>query len=431
MNNLQKTLYVTALVLTLFIGGVMTGEYKTFPYGFAKPFVEVVSGMKFAASIQSYNDEIRWKPTENGKSGVTLNTPEALQGYTLVTTTHDQTVRLIDMNGKRVHEWNAPFNSIFPNQDHLLEPHFLDDSFFYLRDAELFADGSILVMYGVGGLTPWGAGLVKLDKDSKVEWKIADYFYNDMFYNPDDNRIYALFHKVRQKPIEGYDELKTPFLEDNIAVIDATGKKIDDIPVIETIRQSPFANFLTLLVHSPEGDYTHTNSVEVLRHSHPTIPWLKKGYLLISMRNPSALAVIDPATKKAVHVAFMPFRRQHDLEMSRSGNMTVFDNHGNPGSGGYSRVAEFDPVTMNILHTYVGTGESPLESDEWGCHQELDNGNTLIAVAEQGRIVEMTANGRAVWEYNMPERHNGQVPVVTSAKRFTPEQLPFVNQNGH
>jgi hypothetical protein len=109
---------------------------------------------------------------------------------------------------------------------------------------------------------------------------------------------------------------------------------------------------------------------------------------------------------------------QHDAHLipeglPGAGNLLVFDNQGGAGfppaalgifSG--SRVLEIDPTTGQILWQYTGE-----DSDRpvWSFHssfissaRRLPNGNTLIDEGMNGRIFQVTRDGRIVWEYVNP-----------------------------
>ncbi|MFH2125205.1 MAG: aryl-sulfate sulfotransferase, partial [Pseudomonadota bacterium] len=107
------------------------------------------------------------------------------------------------------------------------------------------------------------------------------------------------------------------------------------------------------------------------------------------------------------------------------GNILVFDNGGwggygapNPGSPkgsknalrDYSRVLEFDPVTLKIVWQYTPKEAGfvhPTDSNRFyspfiSSAQRLPNGNTLITEGSGGRILEVTAEHDLVWEYISP-----------------------------
>ena len=108
-----------------------------------------------------------------------------------------------------------------------------------------------------------------------------------------------------------------------------------------------------------------------------------------------------------------------------AGNILVFDNggfagYGSPNPGAptghndalrdYSRVIEFDPVTLKVVwqYSYVEAGYLPKmnNSDFYSplisSAQRLPNGNTLITEGSLGRIFEVTKRYEIVWEYISP-----------------------------
>lgn len=122
-----------------------------------------------------------------------------------------------------------------------------------------------------------------------------------------------------------------------------------------------------------------------------------------------------------------------------AGNVLVYDNGGNAGYGPlmpglppvasnrlreYSRVVEFDPITLDVVWEYANP--QPQYDAEGNCTearffspfisgaQRLANGNTLVCQGSNGRIFELTPENEIVWEYISP--HLG--PVDPDAGRF-------------
>ena len=124
-----------------------------------------------------------------------------------------------------------------------------------------------------------------------------------------------------------------------------------------------------------------------------------------------------------------PWLRQHDPDLLANGNILLFDNQGNVGPGGITRVIEVDPKTQEIVWTYAGTPEEPFESEVRSSEARLPNGNTLITELDGGRIFEVTKPGQIVWNYINPVRgqraQDGQqvIPIVSWAERVDPAFL--------
>jgi hypothetical protein len=97
-----------------------------------------------------------------------------------------------------------------------------------------------------------------------------------------------------------------------------------------------------------------------------------------------------------------------------AGNLMVFDNGGSSGYGAPtavspdgsaiyqragSRILEINPTTLELVWSY--TGPRFFSTNISGA-QRLPNGNTLITEGAPGRLMEVTADRRIVWEYIYP-----------------------------
>ena len=61
-----------------------------------------------------------------------------------------------------------------------------------------------------------------------------------------------------------------------------------------------------------------------------------------------------------------------------------------------SRVLEINPVTLELVWSYQDPG---FFSTNISGAQRLPNGNTLITEGARGRLLEVTKEGKTVWEY--------------------------------
>src|SRR5262249_2147899 len=114
-------------------------------------------------------------------------------GFTLYTTTEGARAMLIDMRGTVVHRWELPFSRAWPQAPHIENP--LPDEQIHWFRCHLYANGDLLAIYHAEGDTPYGYGLVKLDKDSKLLWAYANNAHHDLDVG-DDGTIYTLTQKL-------------------------------------------------------------------------------------------------------------------------------------------------------------------------------------------------------------------------------------------
>ena len=419
-----------------FYFGLLTQALGVFPASYFKQHFAVVTSVADYMDRYDYAEKVRWHKKAPLNLGVSVRQDELIEhGYTLIAGAHDSTLRLIDVSGEVKHEWSFQFNEDWLDRSHVVALSEVEDWFFFARDFYLYDNGDLLVMAAAAGITPWGMGLVMLDKDSNVKWTYSGYNNNDFQVSP-DGVVYAIEHLIRTDGINHGDYQETSFLEDNIALIDPeTGEVTKRYSLINAIENSDYKDFLHQLRFRDDhsGDPTHSNSITIISDDVETVPWLRKGYLAISIRNNDAMAILNPENGELVHLMELRSRMQHDLDYLGNGHFLVFDNQGSFKEGGFSRVFEFDAITNDIVWKYEPApieGKPLFESQFWGEQQRLNNGNTLIVHADAGRLIEVLPNGEIVWEYYHPltrEREGvDYIATITMAERIEPHRLSFL-----
>lgn len=342
---------------------------------------------------------------------------------------------LIDMKGRPVHRWSIPFSRVFPVAPHL--PSHPPDSFFSLFDCRLLANGDLLVVFH--SLTAAGCGLAKVDKDSNPKWAYGAQVHHDIDVGG-DGVIYAIQHESVDD-VPGYPRIVGPSNLDYVVMLSPDGDILrEPISLLAAFQNTPYASLLSTLEQTstathrvpPEGstapriDYQfisheplHANCVRVLDAGlAPNFPMFKPGQLLISLRNVSIIAVLDPSAGKIVWAARGPWYAQHDAQFLQNGHLLLFDNMGTPQG---SRVLEYDPQTQALPWSYAGEGASPFYTSERGMCQRLPNGNTLIVSSEEGQLVEVTHDKKVVWSCSLDG-------YVTTARRYSADQVSFLDE---
>jgi hypothetical protein len=201
------------------------------------------------------------------------------------------------------------------------------------------------------------------------------------------------------------------------------------------------------LSHGGKGFWFAANSISTLGPN----KWYDAGderfhpdNIILSGRNVNILAVISKKTGEVVwrlgpdyrDVPFGQLIGPHHLHLiprglPGEGNFLVFDNGGWAGYGvpngisrygaadkrrDYSRILEFDPLTLDLVWQYTPAEAGhiePLDSYKFyspflGSAQRLPNGNTLITEGCNGRLFEVTAEHKTVWEYVSPYFKTGK-----------------------
>lgn len=163
-------------------------------------------------------------------------------------------------------------------------------------------------------------------------------------------------------------------------------------------------------------DILHPNDIEELSiEMAPAFPQFRAGDLLISMRNINLVAIIDRRSHAILWAQYGPWRDQHDPDFQPDGTITVYSNNMHRNR---STIIAIDPKTNEWRDIFLGTDLS-FYSYIMGKHQHLSNGNWLIASPMEGRVMEITAAGKIVREFNniIDESYNS----ILSSAELLPE----------
>jgi hypothetical protein len=391
------------------------------------------------------------------KEGIRVDQAEkTADGFTLYTLTDTAQATLINMRGTVVHRWELPFRRVWPHLPHVQHP--LPDEQVHWFHCYLYDNGDLLAIYHADGDTPYGYGLVKLDKDSRLLWAYANNVHHDVDVD-EDGVIYTLTQQIVTEPPPGLECLGAPYLTDSLVVLSPEGRELQTIPLVEAFAQSPYAliltsgrrtvspigygpmvlpaanasmpSALTLTNTDPKNDLLHTNSVKVLKVTQATaFPLFRAGQVLLSLRNLSTIAVLDRQTRSIAWAAQGVWQAQHDAEFLNNGDLLLYDNL---GARQQTRILEYDPRTQAIPWTYSNEDSTPFCAAFRGMKQRLPNGNTLIVDPAARRLFEVTPDKELVWEYfcPLPPVPPGQRPrshAVNSARRYRADRLTFLNE---
>lgn len=448
MTRLGWAIPVIALCFIMFVGGAIATRFELFPYQYLKDAFDAADALlvrergdrvPFAVGAKPVHPEDWSSPAvrEPGVTGIGRYEPDkAYNGYTVYTpVAPGKPIRLIDMQGNTLHEWRLPLEELTGARDDGLD--LAPGERITIAYPRVLPNGDLLLVLGAPPIyTPWGLGIVKLDKDSNLVWKYMKQAHHDLDIGA-DGQIYAMLHTVIKEPWPGLDRIKTPFIDDQVVVLDSTGKEITQVSVLEAIQNSPWQALLQYArPDRPKGDLLHTNSITYLDAEMAAhLSGAEEGDVLLSLRQIGVIVVLDIDNGTIKWALKGPWHAQHDPDLLNNGNILIFDNRGDIKNGGGSRIVEFDPDTMEIFWEYPGNSGERLYTSIYGSQQRLPNGNTLVSESNNGRILEVTPENAVVWEYRVPERYinnRGQeIATVVFAHRFAPDELDFLSQAGN
>jgi hypothetical protein len=259
-------------------------------------------------------------------------------------------------------------------------------------------------------------------------WKYLAHAHHDVDV-ASDGTIYLLTNEIGKDTVAQVPHLKAPRIDDHVVVLSPEGRELRKVRLLDAMLRSRYARLLDTVPWyvRGSGDYLHTNAINVLDGTRTQkLPQATAGRVLLSFREIGTIAILDLEKGEIVWAARGPWLRQHDPDLLPNGNVLLFDNQGNDGSGGVTRLIEFDPITQQIVWAYAGTPEQPFESEVRSSQERLPNGNTLVTEADGGRLFEITAEGEIAWSYVNPVRDGTNqelIPIVAWGQRINPAIL--------
>ncbi|MDI3336662.1 arylsulfotransferase family protein [Defluviimonas aestuarii] len=313
-------------------------------------------------------------------------------------------IRLLDSESRQVHVWPISYLTLLPGEaTEDVNPHGM----------MVLADGSILVNFGRRG-----AAIARLDSCSRPMW-IAQGSYHHSIELDDSGALWTW-----GSPDHHESNLQS------IMKLDAdTGKILREIQMqsvfnasadnVRLLRLSEDFEFLSDDQNNPAfaRDVFHPNDVEPLSaEMADQYPGFEAGDLLLSLRNLDMVAVLDPETLAIRWAKYGPWRRQHDPDFIGDGLIDVYDN--NPQHG-RSNIVTVSTLTGETQLRWQGE-DSRFYSVSQGKHQRLPNGDHLVVVPAEGRIIELTDSGKKVFEYNNIAT-DGANAIVLNAQWVPPD----------
>lgn len=383
---------VVVILGAAFAYGLAVERFSLWPYsalhelaGSAKSFMEfgelvpVPSGRRVAA------------PPGASRESFTIHDAQRISDgyYVFVGWDSDASVYaawLYDSRGERRHMWPLDYAALdadgpLNGGDH---PHAFD----------VLRDGSVVVGFDDGDV------MARLDACGQPIWKKPGVFHHAMSQAEDgtmwvwrgENTAYADYQYLQNFDI-------------------ATGATVREIGLVEDLISQGGVMSVIFAVRpthafkrferDPENrmgrDIFHPNDVDVLRPDVAAeFPQFEVGDLLVSFRNLNLVAVLGPDDLRVKWYSSGPWIGQHDPDFRDDGLIGVFSNFTGRGR---SEIVTIDPVTREVANELL-EGNATFYSDFMGVHQKLPNGNELIAVPSEGRILEVSAEGDMVMEFN-------------------------------
>lgn len=393
-------------------------------------------------------------------TGVTIYNPEKCwSGYTIFPA-RELGALLIDMNGAEINLWKGLHG--FPNK--LLPGGYVLGHTGERNNAFSMQDQIDLVQVDWDGNVVWKFNQLEYIEDPGVEpqWMARQHHDYQRAGNPVGYYVPGMEPQVDKGNtiILCHKNVKNPKISDKVllddVIIEVTwegeivwewscNEHFDEYGFSEEAKNILFRDPNMRSAGGGMGDWMHINSMSVLGPN----GWYDAGderfhpdNIIWDARESNIIAIIEKKTGKIVWKVGPDYNTSPELKelgwiigqhhahmiprgLPGEGNILVFDNGGwagygspNPGSPtgaknalrDYSRILEFDPVTLKIVWQYTPAEAGftmPVDASRFyspfiSSAQRLPNGNTLITEGSGGRLLEVTEDHELVWEYISP-----------------------------
>jgi len=332
---------------------------------------------------------------------------------------------LIDMQGNILHRWlpEEAHQRLYPNWHHV----------------KMYNNGDLLVIIK-------DVQFIKLDRNSNIKWAIYMRAHHDIAIT-EEGDIYVLGRE--DSTVFRYG-LPVPILDDYIAVISPDGKFKEKTSLFKIFkREIPFNRIIQIygwiinpknrrtvinlkkmlnlmFVNDTPPDIMHINTIELIDKDINGIA--KRGDILTCSYMLDEIGIIDAKEKRLLWTwGKNDLENPHHPVLLDSGNILIFDN-GNRRK--YSRIVELDPLDERIAWKYQAEPPYSFFAEWGGSNQRLPNGNTLITESTQGRVFQVTKDGKIVWEFYNPLRftNGNRVTIYQMMQMTNPQDYSFLKK---
>ena len=420
-------------------------------------------------------------------TGVTLYNPDkAFSGYTILPAP-DLGALLIGMNGHEIRLWKDVHgfpNKIFPG-GYLMGSRGTRNPKYGLQDQldliQVDWDGKVVWEFNKaefiedpGQKPQW---MARQHHDFQREGSTTGYYAPGSAPKTDSGNTLVLCHK----------DVHCPYISDKLLLDDVVyevnwkgeivwewlcSDHVEEMGFSEAARnamsRNPNYRGGSLIEKAPAlGDWMHINSMSTLGPN----KWYDAGdqrfhpdNIIMDGRETNIIFIIDKKTGKIVWQVGPEYDKSPELKalgwivgqhhahmiprgLPGEGNILVYDNGGWAGYGmpnpaapqgvksatrDWSRVLEFDPVTLKIVWQYTPHEAGfvvPLDANRFyspfiSSAQRLPNGNTLITEGSDGRLFEVTKDHEIVWEFINPYMDNRNMNMIYRSYRVPYDWVP-------
>lgn len=373
-----------------------------------------------AQVVGELNVDILYAAVENGDAALSTPLPNALApGLILVAGIEAgprNMVRVIDRQGRVVHEWHPDWFETWGASEGAFPPRRRPNAQpgALIHGIDILEDGDIVFNFE-------HLSTVRMTPCGEVVWKLDNLGHHSV-HTAEDGTFWVSTERLYDE-LPGFYRHQTRRLRTwTVQHLAADGDVLREIDVVEILDRNDLQGLLrmsSLANENPEvgGDTLHLNDVEVFPSS-LTPGVFEAGDIMLSLRNINTVLVVEPESLDIKYSETGRFLRQHDPDFASGDRISIYDNRnlGGPGGSGpqpRSRLLEIDARSGEVEILPL-EARAQFFSAIMGTHQRLANGNMLINTSGEGRVIEVTPEGHLAWEYHnrIEKGRNGRITAA-------------------
>ena len=427
--NLSRAGFYLSCATLIFAYGVAVGVYQIFPYSLIKRGLNSVETVLENRDSLIADEPVNFiAPRTRPGNGVIADASMRSDDLVLLSGFFDGLpgLQLITRNGDVLMRWPASYSRLMPDSTHIVPASDVPASDWNatVHGMELLSDGSVVFNFD-------GKGTVKLDRCGNVVWRLARMSHHSV--HPREAGGYWIPSRYYRYDSSPYPLFELPFRDDSVLQVSDDGRVLQELMINEVLIDNKLfallaanGNFSSTI---GTDDVLHINDVEELSTEFASAyEFFEAGDLLISFRHLNLLLVLDPVTRQVRWYQSGPWHRQHDADFHADGTITVFNNNSDDtrrgeilGGSSLMRFDPFDP--LNRVTTLYGDRQGQaFFTNTQGKHQELSDGHWLLVEYYAGRVFEIDATGRTVWEF-INAYDEDRVARVSGAKWYPADHV--------
>lgn len=401
--------FVASLCLMAFLYGFAANELDLPPKGLMRQAILALKAMNVISRSEP-TGIVRTEPGSPPATFIRQLDPAAGKELLLVTGWPNRGLcpkyaclaSVMDRSGRVLHSWPAPLDALFDDLHEFSGDK--EPGNFYPIGIGMLHDGSLVATFHGHNVYPYAVGIARIDPAGKILWKHLDGAHHWLHIGTDE-RIYAPIQIRRHRRNIGDNavELRCSDIvyDEGVRIYRPDGSTVQTLMLADIL----IANGYPGLIYSVRDDCDplHINSVDVVtaavaRH----IPGAATGDLLISLREQSAIALLDPATSKIKRMIVGRTAAQHSATFLPDGTILVFDNQGGSRSLGGSRIVRINLVTGNEQTVFPTAASRPVlpffNFDGGTVTVSPDGRRAIVSSKHEARDIEIDlATGKPLW----------------------------------